>query len=146
MKRGKMTFEEVQIASLLRNELLKESEVKASPKQKDLESFEYISTSKQPYISPIMTMSEDEILAFVEEFENVRVVDSRNLSTGQGLVVLKACQLAQECDNLDEIDKKIKEMGYSWEIEPFYMPEVKTRISFLLDPDNNEIELIESIN
>ena len=69
MKRGKMTFEEVQIASLLRNELLKESEVKASPKQKDLESFEYISTSKQPYISPIMTMSEDEILAFVEEFE-----------------------------------------------------------------------------
>lgn len=49
------------------------------------------------------------------------------------------------CDNLDEIDKKIKEMGYSWEIEPFYMDEVKTRISFLLDPDNNEIELIEKI-
>ena len=53
---------------------------------------------------------------------------------------------AFECENLDEIDKKIKEMGYSWEVEPFYMPEVKTRISFLLDPDNNEIELIERIN
>ncbi|MBR5304626.1 MAG: VOC family protein [Candidatus Gastranaerophilales bacterium] len=53
---------------------------------------------------------------------------------------------AFECENLDEIDKKIKEMGYSWEVEPFYMPEVKTRISFLLDPDNNEIELIEKIN
>lgn len=38
-----------------------------------------------------------------EEFENVRVIDSRNLSTGQGLVVLKACELAKECDNLDEI-------------------------------------------
>ena len=47
---------------------------------------------------------------------------------------------------LDEIDKKIKEMGYSWEVEPFYMPEIKTRIAFLLDPDNNEIELIEKIN
>lgn len=69
MKRGKMTFDETQLASLLRNELLKDSEVKASPKQKDLKSFEYISTNKQPYISPIMTMSEDEILAFVEEFE-----------------------------------------------------------------------------
>ena len=29
---------------------------------------EYISSTKQEYISPIMTMSEDEILAFVEEF------------------------------------------------------------------------------
>ena len=69
MKRGKMTFDETQLASLLRNELLKDSEVKVSPKQKDLKGFEYISTNKQPYISPIMTMSEDEILAFVEEFE-----------------------------------------------------------------------------
>ncbi len=69
MKRGKTTFDETQLASFLRNELLKNSEVKASPKQKDLQGFEYISTAKQPYISPIMTMSEDEILAFVEEFE-----------------------------------------------------------------------------
>ena len=53
---------------------------------------------------------------------------------------------AFECGNLDEIDKKIKEFGYSWYIEPFYMPEIKTRISFLLDPDENEIELIERID
>lgn len=38
-----------------------------------------------------------------EDFENVRVVDSRNLSTGQGLVVLKACELAKTCDNLDDL-------------------------------------------
>ena len=38
-----------------------------------------------------------------EEFSNVRVVDSQNLSTGQGLVVLEACRLAQTCENLDEI-------------------------------------------
>ena len=50
------------------------------------------------------------------------------------------------CDNLDEINKKITEMGYDWEIEPFYMEEVKTRIAFLLDPDGNSIELIEKIN
>lgn len=36
-----------------------------------------------------------------EEFPNVRVIDSRNLSTGQGLVVLKACELAETCDDLD---------------------------------------------
>ena len=42
-----------------------------------------------------------------EEFDNVRVIDSRNLSTGQGLVVLKACELAETCDNLDEIAEKL---------------------------------------
>ena len=41
------------------------------------------------------------------EFDNVRVVDSRNLSTGQGLVVLEACRLAKELDNLDEIVEKL---------------------------------------
>ena len=53
---------------------------------------------------------------------------------------------AFECDNLDEIDKKLKNMGYSWEVEPFYLTEVNTRISFILDPDNNEIELIEKMH
>ena len=38
-----------------------------------------------------------------EEFDNVRVIDSQNLSTGQGLVVLKACELAQSCENLDAL-------------------------------------------
>lgn len=43
-----------------------------------------------------------------EEFENVRVVDSRNLSTGQGLVVLKASELASKCDNLDKIAEELR--------------------------------------
>lgn len=47
------------------------------------------------------------------------------------------------CDNLDEITEKISQMGIKWEVEPFYMPQVKTRIAFLLDPDNNSVELIE---
>ena len=42
-----------------------------------------------------------------EEFPNVRVIDSRNLSTGQGHVVLEACRLAEECDDLDEIAEKL---------------------------------------
>lgn len=41
-----------------------------------------------------------------EEFDNVRVVDSRNLSTGQGLVVLQIVKLAQECQTLDELHQK----------------------------------------
>ena len=52
---------------------------------------------------------------------------------------------AFECENLDDIEEKMQILGYCWEIEPFYMPEIKTRIAFLLDPDNNEIELIEKV-
>ena len=44
-----------------------------------------------------------------EEFDNVRVVDSQNLSTGQGLVVLKACELASQCESLDALYDKVQE-------------------------------------
>ena len=43
-----------------------------------------------------------------EEFDNVRVIDSRNLSTGQGLVVLKACELADSCNDLDAIADELR--------------------------------------
>ncbi len=43
-----------------------------------------------------------------EEYPNVRVVDSQNLSTGQGLVVLEACRLAKECTSLDELTEKVQ--------------------------------------
>lgn len=66
-----MVYDEAKLASMLKQEILENSQsfVKASPEQKDFKNFEYISTQEQPYISPIMTMNEDEILAFVEEFE-----------------------------------------------------------------------------
>ena len=38
-----------------------------------------------------------------EEFENVYVIDSLNLSTGIGLLVLKACELASEGKSAEEI-------------------------------------------
>lgn len=56
-----------------------------------------------------------------EEFPNVRIVDSQNLSTGHGLVVLEACRLAKECDSLDEIVEKLN----------LFVPRVEA--SFLLD-------------
>ena len=38
-----------------------------------------------------------------EDMENVRIIDSRNLSTGHGHVVLEACKLAKTMEDLDEI-------------------------------------------
>lgn len=55
------------------------------------------------------------------DFANVRVIDSQNLSTGQGLVVLKACELAESCEDLDELKSKLDEFT------------TKVEASFLLD-------------
>lgn len=43
-----------------------------------------------------------------QDFPNVRVIDSQNLSTGQGHVVLEACRLAKSCEDLDEIAEKLR--------------------------------------
>ena len=43
-----------------------------------------------------------------QEFDNVQVVDSQNLSTGQGLVVLEACRLAKVCTSLEELAEKLR--------------------------------------
>lgn len=56
-----------------------------------------------------------------EDFPNVRVIDSMNLSTGQGHVVLEACRLATTCESLDEIAEKLNA----------FTPRVEA--SFLLD-------------
>ena len=44
-----------------------------------------------------------------EEFGNVQVIDSQNLSTGQGLVVLKACELAEAASSLEELADTLRE-------------------------------------
>ena len=44
-----------------------------------------------------------------EDYPNVRVIDSKNLSTGQGLVVLKACELAKTCTDLDNLADTLNE-------------------------------------
>ena len=43
-----------------------------------------------------------------EDFSNVRVIDSQNLSTGQGLVVLKACELAKTAADLDALADQVR--------------------------------------
>ena len=66
-----MTINDKKLANLLRDEILKVSQdkVETSTSKFTFDKVEYISKQEQPYISPIMTMNEDEILAFVEEFE-----------------------------------------------------------------------------
>lgn len=53
------------------------------------------------------------------EFENIRVVDSRNLSTGQGLVVLKACKLAKTVSSMDELKRELD--AYTSRIEASFV-------------------------
>ena len=55
------------------------------------------------------------------EFDNVVAIDSRNLSTGQGLVVLKACELASVVSSKEEMKEKLDA----------FTPKVEA--SFLLD-------------
>ena len=54
-------------------------------------------------ISSELSSSYQNACLAAEEFENVVVIDSRNLSTGQGLVVLKACELVESGVAVDEI-------------------------------------------
>ena len=50
------------------------------------------------------------------EFTNVRAVDSANLSTGQGRVVLKAAELAETAEDLDQLKQDIEDYAKRVEI------------------------------
>ena len=56
-----------------------------------------------------------------EDYPNVRCIDSRNLTSGQGLLVLEACRLAQKLDNLDEIADRLN--AYTEKIETSFLVE-----------------------
>ena len=43
------------------------------------------------------------------DYDNVYVIDSRNLSTGQGLVVLKACKMAETCSDPAQMQKELQD-------------------------------------
>ena len=53
------------------------------------------------------------------EFDNVRVVDSQNLSTGQGLVVLYACQQAENCESLEQLSADVQ--AYTERVEASFL-------------------------
>ena len=54
-----------------------------------------------------------------EDFDNVRVIDSKNLSTGQGLVVLKACDLAGTAADMDELKAQLD--GFTSRVEASFV-------------------------
>ena len=54
-----------------------------------------------------------------QEFSNILVIDSRNLSTGQGLVVLKACELANTASTLEEIQEEL--VAYTSRVEASFL-------------------------
>ena len=56
-----------------------------------------------------------------EEFDNVRIIDSQNLTTGQGMVVLKACELAKTATDLDALANELRDFTE------------KVEVSFLVD-------------
>ena len=51
-----------------------------------------------------------------EEFDNVRVIDSQNLTTGQGFIVLEAVKLAKTCTSLDELQSKLEDFSSRVEV------------------------------
>lgn len=46
-------------------------------------------------------------------------------------------------DSFEEFSAKMKEFGYEYTYEPYYMPEIDAYIAFLKDPDGNDIEIIK---
>ena len=54
-----------------------------------------------------------------EDFPNVRIIDSQNLTTGQGLVVLKACELAKTATDLDALAEELR--AYTEKIEASFL-------------------------
>ena len=58
-------------------------------------------------------------LLAAEDFDNVRCIDSQNLTTGQGLLVLEACRLAGELEDLDAIVEALN--AYKLKIEASFL-------------------------
>ena len=59
-----------------------------------------------------------------EQFDNVFVIDSQNLSTGQGHVVLEACRMAPSCETMDDVKAMCEDLRELTE---------RVEASFLLD-------------
>ena len=69
MKKQKLEISEERLANSLRDELFKVSMPKKQQQKQDLSQMELIAPADKAYISPIFSMNEDEVLAFVEEFD-----------------------------------------------------------------------------
>lgn len=54
-----------------------------------------------------------------EDFDNVRVIDSRNLATGQGHIVLKAVELSETAESLDDLKAQLD--AYALRVESSFI-------------------------
>lgn len=48
-------------------------------------------------------------------------------------------------ESLDEFTEKLQKLGYEYLYEPFDLNGKGTKIAFVIDPDGNEIEMIEKV-
>jgi len=46
-------------------------------------------------------------------------------------------------ESMEKAELKLKEMGCNWLYEPYQLDAVSSTIAFVLDPDGNEVELIQ---
>lgn len=53
---------------------------------------------------------------------------------------------AFQVESMEEVTKKLKELGYEYLWEPFQLSEVSSKIAFVKDPDGYEIEFIQKNN
>jgi DegV family protein with EDD domain len=65
--------------------------------------------------------SHQNALIAAEDYPNIRCIDSSSLSVGQGLIVMKAAELAESCESLDALAEAVRA----------YIPKVEG--SFVLD-------------
>lgn len=73
-------------------------------------------------ISSLMSSSYSNACAAASEFENIHVVDTKNLTTGGGLIVLKACEMVREGSlSAEAVAEKCRELTE------------KTEASFVVD-------------
>ncbi len=54
-----------------------------------------------------------------EDYDNIRVIDSQNITVGQGFITLKAAQLAQSCTDLDALAEALRE--YAGRVEASFV-------------------------
>ena len=46
-------------------------------------------------------------------------------------------------ESMEKSESRLKELGYEWLYEPFQLDAVSSTIAFVLDPDGNEVEIIQ---
>ncbi|MBE7027736.1 MAG: DegV family protein [Ruminococcaceae bacterium] len=73
--------------------------------KKDADAIIYFS------ISSGFSSSYQNAVVAADEMENVYVVDTKNLSTGEGLLILKACKMVRDGASVDEIIKEMDSLS-----------------------------------